>query len=425
MGSLHQPGFSARPHSFFAAQRQVPEKLFAGGKMQGFRDDVEAIRQNGITQVAFTRLGDPNVIPLWFGEGDLVTPRPVREAAIRALDEGNTFYAHTRGTPELRQGIKTYLDNLYGLNLNIEQITVPGSAMLCVTMAAQLTLTVGSHGLIVSPHWPNIDANFRVTGAEMSYIRQRETASGWQLSAEEIIAATRPNTRAIFINTPCNPTGWVMQKDEMAILLAHCRQAGIVIISDEVYHRNIYDSTRCAPSFLEVAEDGDPVLVVNSFSKAWAMTGWRIGWVVAPSRLAETFSVLAECFNTGATVFAQPGALLALEQGEETINEMQKQYTRNRKMMMDILGKNPSLTLHEPGGAFYGFIQVNGLSSSMKFVKTLLDEEDVGTAPGFTFGPGNEAYFRICFAMSTERLEEGLTRILRFSERHANELSGW
>ena len=393
--------------------------------MQGFRDDIEVLRQNGITQVALPRLGDPDIIPLWFGEGDLVTPQPMRDAAIQALKEGDTFYAHTRGTNRLRHGIRTYLNNLYDLDINFEQITVPGSAMLCIHMASQLTLCPGAHGLIVSPHWPNIDACFKVTGAEVSYIRQRETAKGWQLSAEEIIEATRPNTRAIFLNTPCNPTGWIMEQEEMARLLAHCRSQDTVIISDEVYHRTVFDGTDHAPSFLSVAEDGDPLLVVNGFSKAWAMTGWRIGWIVAPSRLAETFAVLAECFNTGATVFAQPGALAALEQGEEALGEMHRQYRDNRQMMMEMLGGNPSLRIHQPEGAFYGFIRVKGLSSSLKFVKTLLEEEDVGTAPGFTFGPGNESYFRICFAMSTERLEEGLRRIVRFTERHANELSNW
>ena len=385
------------------------------------RPVIEALEQNGITRVAFARLGDPTVIPLWFGEGDTVTPAFIREAARTALDEGQTFYAHTRGTPVLRDAIKRYLDALYGLDIDPERISVPGSAMMGVTIAAQMAVSRGDRALVVSPHWPNIEITYRVTGAEVDVVRQRETDDGWALSAADIVDAVRPGTRSIFVNSPCNPTGWIMRRDDQEELLAFCRERDILLIADEVYHRTFFDAAH-APSFLEVARDDDPVVVVNGFSKAWAMTGWRIGWVVAPSRLATAWAAMSECFNTGATVFAQAGGVAALDGGEETVAMLREQYRGGRAIVERCLAGHPLIDLRTPVGAFYAFPRVRGLTDSLAFVQGVLAEEDVGLAPGYTFGPGNDAHFRLCFAQSHERLEEGLRRVLRYLERHANEL---
>ena len=238
----------------------------------------------------------------------------IREAAKEALDAGDTFYTHTRGKQALRDALKRYLDALYGIDLDPDRITVPGSTMLGITIAAQMALSTGDHAIIVGPAWPNIESTYRATGAEVTYVRQRRTEAGWQLNLADIRAALRPRTRSLFVNTPCNPTGWVMPAAQQAELLELCRERNILLIADEVYHRSVYDG-EVAPSFMTLARDDDPVIVVNGFSKAWAMTGWRIGWVVAPSRHAETWAVLSECFNTGATVFVQQAAITALERG--------------------------------------------------------------------------------------------------------------
>ena len=389
--------------------------------MSPFREEIESIEQNGITKVAFPRMGDPAVIPLWFGEGDRVTPAFIRDAAKRALDEGHTFYVHTRGRAELRAALKRYLDELYGLDLHPDRITVPGSAMMGVTIAAQMACSTGDHALIVGPVWPNIESVFRVTGAQISYVRQRLTENGWQLSAADIAAAVRDDTKAIFVNSPCNPTGWIMTADEQAKLVAFCRERGVLLIADEVYHRTVFHDPAGparAPSFLEVAGEDDPVVVINGFSKAWAMTGWRIGWVVAPKRHVVQWTALSECFNTGATVFAQLGAQAALEQGEAFVRETQAQYAKGRKLVDAAFGAHELIDHASPAGAFYAFPRVRGLTQSLQFVEGVLAEEDVGLAPGYTFGPGNEAHFRICFAQSHDRLAEGLARILRYTERH-------
>jgi len=283
-----------------------------------------------------------------------------------------------------------------------------------------MALGAGDHAIIVGPSWPNIETTYRTTGAEVEYVRQRRTGGEWHLDLDEVRAALRPRTRALFVNSPCNPTGWVMSPEQQAELLEICRERNVLLIADEVYHRNVYDRD-VAPSFLTIARDDDPVIVANGFSKAWAMTGWRIGWVVAPSRLAEKWAILSECFNTGATVFVQSAAVAALEGGEGVVARLREQYARGREIVTEVLGRCPRVELTEPQGAFYAFPKVRGMRSSLAFAEGVLAEENVGIAPGYTFGPGNEEHFRLCFAQSHERLREGLDRIVRYIERHDNE----
>ena len=388
--------------------------------MNPLRPEIEALEQNGITRVALPRIGDPDVIALWFGEGDIVTEGFIRDAAKQALDDGDTFYNHTRGRRELRDALKRYLDALYGIDLDPDRISVPGSTMLGITIAAQMVLGRGDHAVIAGPSWPNIESTYRVSGAEVDYVRQRRTDAGWYLDLAELRAALRPRTRSLFVNTPCNPTGWVMSSGQQAEILELCRERNILLIADEVYHRHVFDAA-VAPSFLSIARDDDPVIVVNGFSKAWAMTGWRIGWVVAPSRLAEKWAILSECFNTGATVFVQRAAIAALERGEEVVARLRDQYAAGREIVTEVLGRCPRIELTEPRGAFYAFPRLRGLRSSLAFAEGVLAEENVGIAPGYTFGPGNDEHFRVCFAQSHDRLREGLDRIVRYIERHDNE----
>jgi aspartate/methionine/tyrosine aminotransferase len=385
--------------------------------MSFIRADIEALPPSGIAQVATRRLDDPDVIPLWFGEGDRVTPSFIRDAAKAALDDGETFYSFTRGTTALREGIRDYLGQLYGEDIHPDRITVPGSSMLSVTIAAQMALSSGDHALAVSPHWPNIEMTMRVTGAEFSAVRQRLTETGWELTAAEIIDAVRPNTRCIFVNSPCNPTGWVMPVEQQQQLLEFCRERQILLIADEVYHRMAYGA-EAAPSFINIAREDDPVIIVYGLSKSWAMTGWRIGWVVTPRQLQVPWQIMSENFNTGATVFAQRAAKVALRDGEPLVRDLREHYAAGRDIVMETLAAHPRIALSEPEGAFYAFPRIEGIESSLDFALALLDREDVGVAPGYTFGEGNDQHIRICFARSHDQLREGLQRLLRFLDVH-------
>ncbi len=381
--------------------------------MKAFRESITALELNGISRIAFKGIDNPEVIPLWFGEGDRVTPEFIREAAKRALDEGETFYSYPRGRTVLRDAIKVYLDKLYGIDVNPARISVPGSTMLGITIAAHMGASSGDHALIVSPNWPNIENTFKVTGCDIDYVRQRCIDGRWTLDLGELLAAVTAKTKVIFVNSPCNPTGWVMTADAQLELLTFCRDRNILLIADEVYHRNVF-SANVAPSLMSLARDDDPVIVVNGFSKAWAMTGWRIGWMVAPASLANQVSALSECFNTGSTSFAQFGAVAALESGEQFVVEQTEAFRKGRELVMNILGTHHRLELSAPDGAFYAFPRVKGLKSSMEFAEGLLEQEKVGVAPGYTFGPGNDDHFRLCFAQSHERLEDALHRIVRY-----------
>jgi len=289
--------------------------------------------------------------------------------------------------------------------------------MSAITIAAQAALTAKDHAIILGPAWPNIGLTYRMTGAEVTEVAQTQGENGWVLDMDRVRSAIKTNTRSLFVNSPCNPTGWIMPIEQQIELLALCREKNILLIADEVYHRTVFEGD-CAPSFLNHATPDDPVVVVNGFSKAWAMTGWRVGWLVAPAGYESQWTTLSEFFNTGATVFAQLGGVAALEEGEPFVSSLQQQYAAGRDLVMDKLGAHPAITLSRPEGAFYAFPSVHGLTDSMKFVQGVLDEEDVGLAPGYTFGPGNESCFRLCFAQSLERLEEGLDRIVRYLNRH-------
>ena len=382
------------------------------------RKNIKDLRQNGITKIAFKRLNDPKVIPLWFGEGDLATPEYIRQAAKDALDRHDTYYGHTRGKSELRKAISQYLYNLYNVSIDDARITIPGSAMLSVTMACQMTLDANSHAIVITPHWPNIDRAISVTGASFDYLRLTPKDGKWSLALEAVKKIIHPNTKALYINSPSNPTGWVMTRYQQKELLEICRARNITIIADEVYHRTIYDAN-VAPSFLEVARPTDSVIVINSFSKTYAMTGWRIGWMVTPEGLEEQMATISECFNTSAPSFIQSAAITALEKGEETISSLKKRYHLGRGIVMQVLGNHPLIELSSPQGAFYAFPRIKGLRSSLEFTESLLETENVGVAPGYTFGPKNDDYFRLCFAQSPERLKKALERIVRHVENYS------
>ena len=382
-----------------------------------FRRVMQELEQNGITKLAFPRMNDPEVIALWFGEGDVTTASFIRQAAIDALEAGETFYTHTRGRPELRAAIQAYLQRLYGVAVADERITVPGSSMSAITIAAHTALSEGDHAIVIGPAWPNITLTYQMTGATVTEVKQELGSHGWELDLQRVVDAIQANTRSVFVNSPCNPTGWIMPVEQQRELLEICRSRNLLLIADEVYHRTVFESD-CAPSFMTLIEPDDPVVVVNGFSKAWAMTGWRVGWVITPAGYETQWTTLSEFFNTGATVFAQLGAVAALEQGEPFIQELQTQYRRGRDLVMNKLGQHPALSLARPDGAFYAFPRVHGLTDSMTFVQGVLDEVDVGLAPGYTFGAGNDDCFRLCFAQSLERLEEGLDRLVGYLDRH-------
>jgi len=386
------------------------------------RPEIRSLKPNGIGAVALLGLGDKDLIPLWFGETDLVTPAFIREAAKRALDAGKTFYVNSRGIIELREAIRDFHRRTTEVDLALERITVPGAAMLAIVTALQAVVETGDNIVAISPIWPNIVQAAQICGAETRFVSLDDEWNAspprWSLDLDRLFAACDARTRAIFISSPGNPTGWIMSRAEQQAVLDFARARGIAIISDEVYGTLVYDKSPHAPSFLHIADDEDAVFVVNSFSKPWAMTGWRIGWLVHPKSLDTQMWMMSAANNTGATSFAQWGALAALSpEGDRFRGTLLARCIAGRDVVQKFLDGQNRLRWIRPEGAFYGFLHVEGLKDSLGFASDLVRKARVGVAPGSAFGADGDAkcdaYIRICYAQDVTLLETGLERLGR------------
>jgi len=368
------------------------------------------LSETAIAEVAMSVFGDPEVVPLWFGEGDLVTPQFVREAAAQGLQAGETFYTWQRGIPELRAALGAYTERLYGIKCSTDRISVTTGGMQAILLSCQLLLDPGDNIVIVSPIWPNITSATRLVRGEPRYVALDRRPGAWTLDLQKVFDAVDARTRAIFVNSPGNPTGWAMTSEEQRTLLEFARKRGLWIMADEVYARLIY-TRPVAPSFLELAEPDDALLVLNSFSKPWAMTGWRIGWLTHPAGLGEQFAKLVQINTSGVPHFLQRGAIAALEKGDGFIAEMVERCRAGSELVFQRLSAHPRLTIARPEAAFYAFFSVDGVTDTMTFCKRLAKDYKVGLAPGEAFGPGGQGNVRLCFASGAERLSRGLDRI--------------
>ncbi len=372
---------------------------------------IGGLPETPIAEVAMSVFGDPDVVPLWFGESDLVTPAFVSDAAARGLQAGETFYTWQRGIPELRSALSTYTKRLYGIDCPVDRISVTTGGMQAILLSCQLLLDAGDNVVIVSPIWPNITSATKLVGGVPRYVAlDRKPDGGWTLDLQKIFDSVDERTRAIFVNSPGNPTGWTMTRDEQKALLEFARKRGIWIMADEVYARLIY-TRPVAPSFLELAEPEDPLIVLNSFSKPWAMTGWRIGWLTHPPALGDQFAKLVQINTSGLPHFLQRGAVVALEKGDGFVAEMVDRCRAGGELVFQRLSAHPRVMIARPEAAFYAFFAVDGVEDTLAFCKKLAQEYKVGLAPGEAFGPGGQGNIRLCFASSAERLSKGLDRI--------------
>lgn len=381
------------------------------------RQTILDLKPSGITQVTLLGLGDPDVLPLWFGETDLVTPPFIRQAAARALEDGKTFYTNARGILPLREAIRDFHKRTAGADIPVERITIPGAAMLAVVTALQMVCEGGDNVVIVSPIWPNIFQACKVVGAEPKLVRLDEdwNEGRWHLDLDKLFDACDHRTKAMFLASPGNPTGWMLTADEQKTILEFCRKRGIAILADEVYGTLIYDGAAHAPSFLSIADDEDAVFAINSFSKPWAMTGWRIGWLVHPKQVEPAAAAMAQCNNTGSTHFVQYGALAALSpEGDAFRGQLLERCRAGRDVVDQWIGRQNRVRWLRPDGAFYGFLHVDGLKDSLRFCQDMVRNDKVGVSPGWAFSLGDardNSYVRICFAQDAERLAQALDRL--------------
>lgn len=391
--------------------RRIQLDQSAAARPLGIRPAIEALPASKIGEVAAVGFGDPAIVPLWFGEGDLPTPSFIGDAAVAALRDGQTFYTHKRGIPALRQAIAEYLTRLHEKPVGAERVAVTSAGMSAIMLACQILVEPGDNVVIVSPVWPNINASVEALGGEARVVPLTPTPEGgWRLDIERVTRACDARTRAIFVNSPSNPTGWMWNREEAEALLAFTRRRGIWLMSDEVYERIVYDRP-VALSLLDIAEPTDRIIVINSFSKSWAMTGWRLGWMVTSEALHPVLDKLIEFNTSGAPTFLQPAAIAAIRDGEEFVASMVERCRVGRDIVMAGLAGFSRVRVTPPHGAFYAFFRVDGMTDSLEFAKEIVRRCKVGLAPGAAFGPAGEGYLRLCFASSPERLGEALARL--------------
>ena len=375
------------------------------------RPEARNAPESGIVEVVNHGRLKPGLIPLWVGEGDLPTPEFIVRAANKSLADGETFYTWQRGIPELREALARYHSALYGRPFNMDRFYVTGSGMQSVQIAVRLIAGVGDELIIPTPAWPNFAAAMGVAGANPVCVPMQFKDGRFTLDLEKLEAAISPRTRAFVINSPANPTGWTATRDELAAILAIARKYGIWIIADEIYARFVYEGSPRAASFHDVMEQEDRVLFVQTFSKNWAMTGWRVGWIEVPPAFGQIVENLIQYSTSGSPVFVQRAAIAALEEGEPFVAEQIARATEGRRIVAEGLKATNRVNLQAPDGAFYQFFSVDGWTDSRKLAIELVDTANVGLAPGTAFGPGGETGLRFCFARKASDLHEAVARL--------------
>lgn len=388
---------------------------------------IQNLEESKIREVANAGMGRSDVLAFWFGESDEVTPDFIRQAAIDSLNEGETFYSHNLGLPELREAIAIYTNVLHGHThgpIDVGRLAVTSGGVNALMLAVQTLVDAGDEVVAVTPVWPNLVAQPVILGAKLTCVSLKPVQGRWVLDMAELLAAITSRTKLLIVNSPNNPTGWTLTRAEQQAILDHCRSTGTWILADEVYERLYYEadtSNGCAPSFLDVARPDDHLVVVHSFSKSFLMTGWRLGWLVMPPAMTHHVGKLLE-FNTScAPVFVQRAGLVALQRTVDVTPRVVAHLKRCRDTLVPLLQAVPGVQVSAAAGGMYAFFKLEGHDDSLTTAKRLVVEAGLGLAPGDAFmvptmstGASAEAqgWLRWCFAAKDPaRLVRGVERL--------------
>lgn len=353
----------------------------------------------------------PGTLRLFFGEDTLPTPEFLKHAGQRAIAEDHTFYTPNAGYPWLREAIAGQAKELHGVTVDpAREIVVTASGMVALAVACHALVGPGDSALVLTPLWPNVQAAVRMTGARAIEVPLgRRADHHFALDLERLEAAIRPDTRLLALASPNNPTGWTATDREWTELVDFCASHDLWLLADGVYDRIVYDG-RVAPSPLAIDRARPRTIIAHSFSKAYRMTGWRIGYAIAPEPVARAMTKLQEFVVSHAPGFCQQAAWAAIRDGEAFLRDALQRYARHRQLAVERLRAIPGVALAEPPGAFYAFPQLDGLSDSQALCEFLVARHGVGLAPGSAFGPGGEGHVRICFAVEESVLLAALDR---------------
>jgi len=392
--------------------------------MPNLRPLIDDLPASKIREVANAAMDRRDVLAFWFGESDETTPSFIRDAAVASLAAGETFYSHNLGLAELREAIAGYVGSLHPA-VGSDRIAVTSSGVNALMLAMQALVGAGDEVVAVVPVWPNLTAQPAILGAHVTrFALKPDTGGEWRLDVGALCRAVTHRTRVLLVNSPNNPTGWTLTRDEQRVLLEHCRSTGTWIVADEVYERVFFGEagrgatpapSSAAPSFLDIADPDDRLIVVHSFSKSFLMTGWRLGWLVVPPGTAASFAKLIE-FNTScAPVFVQRAGLAALANASGFVPGLVERLRDCRDTLLPLLREIPGVQVATPRGGLYAFLRVPGSDDSLAFAKRLVQEGGVGIAPGAAFGAEGEGWLRWCFASrDPARLGAGAERLARF-----------
>jgi len=376
------------------------------------RDAIRSLPGSRIREVANAGIGRADVLAFWFGESDEVTPEAVRAAAAQSLARGETFYAHNLGLAELREALASYTGELHP-PVGVDRIAVTSSGVSALMLATQMLAGAGDDVVALVPVWPNLTAQPAILGARVTRVPLVPKDGVWTLDLERLLATVGPTTRMLLVNAPNNPTGWTLTRAQQQAILEHCRRTGTWILADEVYERIWFGDGPAAPSFLDLADERDRLIVVHSFSKSFLMTGWRLGWMVLPTGHLDAMGKLIE-FNTScAPVFVQRAGLAGLRDAATTVPALALRMKACRDRLVDGLQALPGVQVGRPLGGMYAFFRVPGRSDdSLAYAKHLVTGHGLGLAPGAAFGEEAEGWLRWCFASrDPARLDQGLARL--------------
>jgi len=371
------------------------------------------LEESRIREVANAGMGRADMLAFWFGESDEVTPDFIRQAAIDSLNKGETFYSHNLGLLELREAISEYMSARHG-PIGVDRLAVTSGGVNALMLAMQQLVDAGDEVVAVTPVWPNLTAQPAILGARVTCVALQPVNGAWVLDMAQLLGSVTAATKLLILNAPNNPTGWTLSRAEQQQILDHCRRTGTWILADEVYERLYYEPTAngCAPSFLDVAQVDDRLVVVHSFSKSFLMTGWRLGWLVMPPAMTPHMSKLVE-FNTScASVFTQRAGVAALKGTDAVTPQVVAHLKQCRDTLIPLLQAIPGVQVAPALGGMYAFFKLEGHDDSLATAKRLVVEAGLGLAPGDAFAPEARGWLRWCFASKDlQRLEQGVDRL--------------
>jgi aspartate aminotransferase len=378
-----------------------------------FRPELLGVVESPLVEIATVAEATPGALKLCYGESDLPTPEFICRAAYDASLAGHTFYTHTAGSSSLREAIAAKVLELHRVSCRPSEVMSTVGASMAIFLAIRACVGAGDNALVISPAYAIFSNAVIMTGGEPRPVPLTLEGSRFRLDLDRVRRAIDADTRMIIVNSPSNPTGWMITVEEQQALCELAERHDLMILADEVYERLVFDAS-IAPSFARVAPNKDRLLVVNSFSKTYNMTGWRLGWAQGSERMIRLMYKAAEFMTSNAPAMVQQAGIVALRDGELYVGDLREHYAKRRAQVLEALAAIPGVSVPELQGAFYAFPRIAGLDDSTAFTADLVRQSGVAFAPGVAFGADGEGYVRLCFASTAQTLATALSRFRDF-----------